>query len=328
MAIALNQTSPSLFSTLDHEIFKLRSQRFYKLILFVPPVLTGLVMVLMGLARTTSGGKLYSYGVPGSGNGMYELGSEGAFAYASSIFSVCIQFFAILVGFSCARIVEQEFRWGTLKMLVTRQTNRSAIVLAKSGAAAVFVAAAMLSAIASWFVFALFLQVYYKAPFGVGGVELENLGKGLAFFATLGIQTFIYALGVMALTYAIKSSIGAIILFLIYKGIDAFISAFSTYAINQDMTYAKEWFRPLVPLATAVNPFLLGTSTNRTLMKDYYTQDCSYWYGHNVGDTCTNVNNNVVTGSSAGLAWVVMLAYGVLFVGGALYVLRRRDVNE
>ncbi|MEI6043679.1 MAG: hypothetical protein WCS37_04720 [Chloroflexota bacterium] len=124
-------TNPTLWSAYRHELFKGRKQLFYRAVLALPLIITLLLVILQLVLRVFDPPPP---GIPSfqAGNGGLNLGSEGSFAIANNvILAGFASLFGILVAIAAALSVANEYRWGTLKMLVIRQPSRVKVVLAK-----------------------------------------------------------------------------------------------------------------------------------------------------------------------------------------------------
>ena len=329
MAVVLNQTAPTLISTLQHEIYKLLRQRFYKAIVLIPLMLTLVMSSIFVLFGYNAG---YGF-VPDSTNpldffyddeftgNLHGLGTHGAFAYASNLATLPFILYSLIVVVACARIVAQEFRYGTLKMIVARQTNRATIVLAKTGVAAIFVGGTFISTIVSWFAFGLFAKAFYGEGFGFSSTDFDGLRGGMRYFGISSVHTFIYALALMGLTWLFTSGLPATFVFLVYKAIDGWCGA-----------ELRKWSAPNnCPILRVFEPFFLGNATNRTIMRDKVL--CPYMCydaGTPIDSTRTiYVDNRFINlDVSAAFGWGVLVLYATLFIGLTIYIVARRDVKE
>ncbi|MEI6046498.1 MAG: hypothetical protein WCS37_19275 [Chloroflexota bacterium] len=310
---------PTLRECYLQELFKGSRQMFFKVMLSVPIAIPLVIMLVQ------VGIKIFSrveVGVPDSNAyiSLIDLGLEGTFAISNRL--MFVQFgavYGVIVIVGAALSVANEYRWNTIKMLATRQPSRVKLVLSKCLFALSLVFGATLSIIVGWFIWAMFLKFFYSVPFEITPADLENMGKGLTYFATVSLQTAVMSLFVVAVAFLFKSVAAGIIGFLVYSGLDSFVSSMGAQFGNGNLNLKNipEWAMPFLRYARDMNPFLVSSSINRLTMVEHYTLLNRPF-----------PNPQIIVTNPIWLAWTVLVVYALLFTLLAILFFAKRDIRD
>jgi|GEM_PF-2311995 len=321
---SLYQPKPSLLTSYRHELFKGTKHKFYAFVVFIPPVLTLLIIFLQFLVKIF--GKVPP-GVPNRLNPtavLYGLGDKGTFAEASSTILVGLGgFYGLLLIIAATLTVANEYRWNTIKMLATRQPVRANLVLSKCLFALTLAAAICLSFIVSWFIYGLFLKYFYSEPFGFADYDLSNIGNGLRYITIAYLHNFILALIAIAMTYRFKTIVAGLIFYVIYNAVDGTLNTFGTAFANTGTAELPDWIRPLAEVLRFIQPYLLSGSINRIQMQEEALSLNFNNFNYQVGK-----NTQIVVSNPVWLAWLMLAIYTALFTLAAIWVLNSRDITD
>ncbi len=321
---SLYQPKPSLLTSYRHELFKGVKHKFYAFVIFIPPALTLLIILLQFLIKIF--GNVGSRVPTNSSitNSLYGLGDKGTFAEASSTLLVGIGgSYGILLIIAATLMVANEYRWNTIKMLATRQPVRANLVLSKCLFALTLSAAICLSFIVSWFIYALFLKYFYSQPFGFTDYDLSNIGNGLRYIIFAYLHNFILALIAIAMTYRFKTIVAGLIFYVIYNAIDGTLNVFGTAFANSGTAELPDWLKPLAEVLRFIQPYLLSGSINRIQMQETVLQFSFSSAGNQIGQ-----NSQIVISNPVWLAWLMLAIYTFLFTLAAVWVFSSRDITD
>jgi ABC-type transport system involved in multi-copper enzyme maturation permease subunit len=312
-------TNPTLWSAYRHELFKGRKQRFYLAVLVLPLIIT-LILVIFQLVWSLLDPP--APGIPTSQAGTVNLGTQGGFAVANNIILAGFAaLYGIFVAIAAALSVANEYRWGTLKMLVIRQPNRAKVVLAKCLFTLSLVVGVAVAFLIGWFLFGLFEKICYKVPLEISRVDLEVMGKGLYYFTVSNLQTLILALFAVAMTFLFRSVVAGVIGYMLYSFVDGGCSNMGAGAINSGIDSAPALFKPILGLLEIIHPFLLTSSINRLTMSEFYSP-----FGAAPGMIVPNPQ--IVTSMPIWWAWLLLVIYLIVFTALALWFFIRRDIKD
>lgn len=318
MAVVMAQSArPSLWESFRQEIFKGRKQLFYRLVLGMPIAIPIVIMVIQVFVKIFS---RVETGVPDSSpfSSFTDFGLQGTFAISNRL--MFLQFggvYGAIVVIACALSVANEYRWNTIKMLATRQPSRIKLVLSKCLFAVSMVVGAGIATIIGWFIWGMFLKFFYDVPFDITPDDIENMGKGLRYFGVICLQTLLFSLFAIALTFLFKSVVGGIVAYLIYSGLDAFVSVIGAQFANSGIKTLPEWALPFLRSAQMMNPYLVSSSVNRLTQQEKYVV---------LGRSLTN--NQIIASNPIGLAWLVLVIYCLIFTVLAVLFFTLRDIRD
>jgi ABC-type transport system involved in multi-copper enzyme maturation permease subunit len=303
---------PNLWSQFVGEIFKWRRHRLYQWFVAAPFILA--VIMAFGLAVGTRGRTLPDidrstqmvFGPP-----TYNLGTTGAFAaagqfYMTSFLAVYGIGFVLVAGWC----VHSEFNWRTIKMVASRQPSRTQIVLSKVLFAAALAFACFIALTLSWFFLSIVFKLVYRAPLGLTTNDVDAISLGIQHLILRCLSMFMWALPTMAAVYSTKAVTGGVLLYIVYSGVEAFLSNLGATAINTPMAYsgAEGFFQAVLEIAKAAYPFLLTTHLNRITMVANSPQ--------------------VVASMPIALSWLAVGIYVLVYIGVTLAIFVPRDIKE
>lgn len=309
---------PGLWDTYRHELFKGRKQRFYQTVVVAPAVLTLALMLVLGIVSALSpeGRRMPQ----GNSSGAYDLG-EGLFTFTAGII---LQGFGtpyiLVLVLACALAVANEYRWNTIKMLATRQASRVRLAAAKCLFGLTVIALVSAVFVGSWLALTLFFQALVGVPLGVAAApDAEAIGKSLHYYGLTTLQTAIFALLAIALTFRVKSIVGGLITYLVYNTVDTQASHLGAYVSHMpaEEIAASGWARPGLEAVRTFHPFLLTSNVDRLAMSDTVNSFQGVVLNPEVSAFITPAG-----------AWLVLAAYAVFFTGLALWIFARRDITD
>jgi ABC-type transport system involved in multi-copper enzyme maturation permease subunit len=316
MAVAVIP-KPTLWECYKQELFKGSRQMFYKVVLSVPIAIPLVIMVIQ------TGVKIFSEvetSVPDSSafTNVMNLGLEGTFAISNRLMFVQLGgVYGVVVVIGVALSVANEYRWNTIKMLATRQPSRVKLVLSKCLFAVSLVFGAMLSVMVGWFLWAMYLKFFYSVSLEITQADLENMVRGLRYFMIVSLQTGVMALFAVAITFLFKSVVAGAIGFLVYSGLDSFVSVIGAQFGNGTLNNIPQWAMPFLRSARDMNAFLISSSTNRLTMLEQY-----FFLGRTIS------NPQIIVSNPMWLAWMVLVVYGLIFTILAVLFFALRDIRD
>lgn len=322
MAIAV-RTRPvagvGLWSAYRHEIFKGSKQFFYQIVVITPLMLFIIATIVPILVRVFANPQK---GVRVGGNpyATLDLGSGGTFLMANQLLQT-IGVYGILVVAACCLSVANEYRWNTIKMLTTRQPSRVYIVLSKVLFALTLVAGVFISALIGWFIYGMGLKIAQGVDFTIDATDLDAIGKGLKAFSMSMLQTFIFALAGIALTFRYKSILGGIVCYVIYNAVDGAFSNLGAVVANTGYGGFPEWMHPILDFVKFLNPYLLTSSVQRITQREYVARFDS-------PPDQLFPNQLIVLSTPVWWAWLMIGIYLVFFTAMSILAFARRDITD
>jgi ABC-type transport system involved in multi-copper enzyme maturation permease subunit len=301
---------PGLWDTYRHELFKGRKQRFCQAVVFMPAILT-LAFILFLMVVSAFSPAVRELPQANQSRGSYDMG-EGVFPFTAGII---LQGFGtpyiLVLVLACALMVANEYRWNTIKMLATRQASRVRLAAAKCLFGMTLIALTSVVFILSWLVLTLCVQALSNSPVGiVGESDAEAIGKVLHYYGLTTLQTAIFALLAIALTFRVKSIVGGLIAYLVYNTVDtqaSHIGAGLSHVPVEVLAQAG-WARPGLEALRAIHPFLLTSNVDYLAMRAGADEVSAF-----------------ITPAGA---WLALAAYAVFFTALTLWIFARRDITD
>lgn len=317
--------SPNFWNSYNHEIFKARKNIFFRCAVIMPVALSIALVTLVSIIRIFSSEAIPLSGSVPSQFMPYNLGEEGVFAGANSmIFFNLSGLYNIVIVIGCAMLVGNEYRNGTIKMLVTREPSRNRLTLAKCLASATFVGIVALSFLVGWLVVALVFKPVNNLPLEITANDWDAIGKGLGYFGLKTLHTIVMVMLVVAVTFRFKSLVAGVITYFAYNGLDGYLSEMSAGLANNGVPAATaDWFKPILEILRALNPFMLNTNFNRLTMTEQIWQ-----ISFSTREMVPQVNPKIVSGIPPVWSWLVIAVYLVAFTGMAVWIFSRRDITD
>lgn len=316
---------PNFWNSYNHEIFKARKNIFFRCAVIMPFALSIALVTLVSVIRFFSSEAIPLSGSIPSQYMPYDLGQEGTFAGASAvIFNSLSGLYNIVIVIGCAMLVGNEYRYGTIKMLVTREPSRNRLTLAKCLASATFVVVVALSFLLGWLIVALVFKPVNNLPLEITANDWDAIGKGLGYFSLKTLHTVVMVMLVVAITFRFKSLVAGIITYFAYNGLDGYLSEMSAGLANNGVpANTTDWFKPILEVLRALNPFMLNTNFNRLTMTEQIWQ-----ISFDAKEMIPQVNSKMVSGIPPVWSWLIITVYAVLFTGMAVWIFSRRDITD
>jgi len=308
---------PSLWGAYRHELFKGSKQVFYKVIVIFPFFLVLALSLIQLLIKALANPKIPA-NLNSDLSSIYDFGS-GAYNYATSIvFNGLAPTYRLVIILASAMLVANEYRWNMIKLLATRQPVRVKLVISKALFALTLSVCIFISMSLGWLICGLCSKLFFDLPLELTSADFDAIGKGLSFYAIGCLQTYILALAAMVTTYFLKSIVGGIITYTVYKLLDGVISGAGVGATNNGLESFPEWLRPIMAVAKFLNPVMLSSNTNRVGMRAEVLD----------GSGVLVSNPQIVTSTPLWWAWLVLVAYVILFTALSALIFARRDITD
>lgn len=303
------------------EWYKTKRQLFYRLIVIMPFLIALLLVILQQIIRFTDPPPA---GLPSSPypTEPRNLGYQGSFAVANQVVIAGYgMIFSFLIVTAAALNVANEYRWNTIKLAAINEPSRWGIALAKCLITAALTVLVAFSTILGWLLYGFSTKLLYAAPLELTIVDWENLGKGLNYLLITNLQTFIFALFAIALSFAFKSVVAGLIGYLAYVGLDNLLSVTGASLANAGSTKSGEGLTLVFELMKIINPFLITSSSNRLTMLESY--------GLPKSTTGQFINNPlIIAATPLWWAWLMLLIYCLIFTVLTVYLFARRDITD
>lgn len=317
---------PSFLNSYRHEFFKARKNPFFLSAAIMPLILSlvfGLALVLMRLLigqPIEDKSSLYPTDIS-----PYNLGTNGTFARIGSLLLNNISgLYTIVLILGCAMIVGNEYKIGTIKMLVTREPSRARLTLAKSLTAVTFVAIVAGAFLVSWLILSLLFKPLNNLPLEITADDWQAIEQITAFFTLKTLHTALLTLLVIAVAFRFKSVVAPVIVYFAYNGMDGFLSEMGARIHNFGIpAQTPDWLKVVNEIIKAICPFLLNTNFNRLTMAEQV-----YSYSPEARAMVLGANSKLVTSLAPAWSWTVIAAYVILFVGLGAWIFTRRDITD
>jgi ABC-2 type transport system permease protein len=291
------------------EILKISKLGFIRVAVLVPPGVCLVILAILFIFKLAGN----DFGNIPSSSGFDRTGpdlGDGAFAFGGAIFLTGIaSFYALGLVIVSGLIIQNEYNWSTIKMLAIREPSRTRLMLTKVAFMVVFALTMFALFVVSWLIYSMGLKLVYGLPLGFGADDSDAILKGIKYIGLAFFFYLVWSLLGVALAVRFKSLIAAIIAYIVVSGLDGVVSAIGAAGLTGRLgTSFPAWLDPLIQTAKFVSPFLLNTSFTRL--------------------TGQSGDPTFVQSIAPVQSLLVLLVWGGLFVGLALWVFNTRDITD